>query len=310
MNKTAYITHPICHQHDNGVGHPESPERLKAIDSWLKETGINKKLINYQAPLVDTHQLNRVHTTEHLALIENKAPAFDGDRIKLEADTSMSYHSLEAAKRAAGAVIFATDLVMNKKVNNAFCAVRPPGHHAKRDSEMGFCLYNNIMVGVYHALANGIERVALLDFDVHHGNGSEQIIADDERVLFCSSFQYPFYPHEPFAENHHIICSPLALGSGSKEFREEVENNWIPALEKFKPKMIFISAGFDAHKDDLLAGLNLTEADYFWVTQKIMTIADEYASGRLVSSLEGGYNPDALAKSVETHLLALLNESN
>ena len=195
---------------------------------------------------------------------------------------------------------------MNKQLLNAFCGVRPPGHHAKKDRAMGFCLYNNIMLGVYHALANGLERVALLDFDVHHGNGSENIIADDHRILYCSTFQHPYYPYEQFQNNQHIICSPLAAGSGSEEFRTEVTNKWIPAIVKFKPQIIFMSAGFDAHKDDYLAGLNFTVEDYYWVTENIVNMADKYASGRIVSSLEGGYNTDALAKCVEAHLLALL----
>ena len=171
---------------------------------------------------------------------------------------------------------------------------------------MGFCIYNNVMVGIYNALANGIERVALLDFDVHHGNGSENIIGDDERILFCSTFQHPYYPNEPFQNNNHIICSPLPAGAGSNDFRAEVTNKWVPALEKFKPEIIFVSAGFDAHTDDHLAGLNFTSEDYQWVTKMIVDVANKYASGRIISTLEGGYNTEALADSVESHIRVLL----
>ncbi|MBE9527580.1 MAG: histone deacetylase family protein [Proteobacteria bacterium] len=307
MNKTAFITHPTCLQHNTGSGHPESPERLLAITEQLELSGMHHQLLDYNAHIVKRKYLERVHTKGHLDLIEKSAPVSDGDTANLDPDTQMSYHSLEAAGRAAGAVILATDLVLSGEADNAFCAVRPPGHHAKKDRAMGFCIYNNIMVGVYHALANGLERVALLDFDVHHGNGSENIIDNDERILFCSSFQHPYYPYEPCQGNKHVICSPLHAGDGSKEFREEVIHKWIPTLEQFQPQMIFISAGFDAHEDDYLAGLNFTEEDYYWVTEKIINIADKYSSGRIVSSLEGGYNTEALAKSVEAHLLALLD---
>ena len=306
MNKTAYITHLTCLKHDTGLDHPESPQRLMATENRLKASGVFENLIHFEAPRISNNQLRQVHSQTYLELIENNAPASDDDIVNLDPDTQMSFHSLEAAKRAAGAVVLATELVMNKQVLNAFCAVRPPGHHAKKDRVMGFCFYNNIMVGIYHAFANGLDRVALLDFDVHHGNGSENIIADDNRILFCSSFQHPYYPYEPCRSNEHIICSPLPAGAGSKEFRAEVMNKWMPALEKFRPQMIFISAGFDAHKDDYLAGLNFTVEDYYWVTEKIVNIADKYASGRIVSSLEGGYNTDALSFSVEVHIKGLL----
>lgn len=306
MKKTAYITHPICLKHDTGTAHPESSQRLVAIEKHLKESGTFEKLDYFEAPIVTNNQLAQAHSQTYLDFVESSAPVSDGDTVNLDPDTTMSFHSLEAAKRAAGAVVLATELVINKQVNNAFCAIRPPGHHAKKDTAMGFCIYNNIMVGIHHALANGIDRVALLDFDVHHGNGSENIIADDKRILFCSSFQHPYYPYETCQASDHIICSPLSAGAGSEEFRSVVENKWMPALDKFRPQMIFISAGFDAHKEDFLAGLNFIDDDYHWVTQKIVNIADKYASGRIVSSLEGGYNTKVLARSVEKHLLVLL----
>ncbi len=307
MFQIAYITHSTCLKHDNGLGHPESPERLRAVDQYIQDCGLSQQLTHFDAPNVTQEQLLRVHSPAYLDMIEQNRPASEKSTFYLDSDTRLSYHSIEAAHRAAGAVILATDLVLQKKVNNAFCAVRPPGHHAKVNNAMGFCIYNNIMVSIAHALEfHGLERVALLDFDVHHGNGSENIIGKDERILFCSSFQHPFYPAEPFANNAHIVSTPLSAGSGGVEFRKVVQEKWLVALEQFKPQMIFISAGFDAHTDDFLANLNFTESDYQWVTEQIVAVANKYSEGRIVSSLEGGYQVDALARSVEAHLEALL----
>jgi len=307
MNKTAYITHPVCLKHDNGEGHPESPNRLLAIEQQLKETGLYQDLQHFDAPQVSVEQLERVHRPGYLDHIEETAPISENSTFYLDPDTRLSYYSLEAAKRAAGAVILATDLVIQQKVDNAFCAVRPPGHHAKANRAMGFCIYNNIMVGIAHALEHhDLERVALLDFDVHHGNGSENIIGQDKRIIFCSTFQHPFYPGEPFANSQHIICSPLSAGASGTEFREIVEDKWFAVLEEFKPQMIYISAGFDAHTDDYLANLNFTEDDYQWVTKEIVRIANKYSDGRIISSLEGGYNCHALSTSVEAHIKELL----
>ncbi len=307
MNKTAYITHPVCLKHDNGAGHPESPDRLRAIDKQLRDSDLYQRLQYFESPKVKREELERIHDVRYLDFIEENAPASENGIFYLDQDTRLSYYSLEAAQRAAGSVILATDLVMQKKVNNAFCAVRPPGHHAKAGSAMGFCIYNNIMAGIAHALEHyGLERVALLDFDVHHGNGSENIIGNDTRILFCSTFQHPFYPGEPFANNTNVICTPLSAGTSGTEFRQIVKDKWLLALEQFKPQMIFISAGFDAHTDDFLANLNFTEADYQWVTEQIVDIANQYSQGRIVSSLEGGYNTSALAGSVEVHLRSLM----
>jgi len=310
MSKTAYITHPIFLQHDTGKGHPESAQRLIAIEEKLKSSGLFDALLHYEAPLATNEQLQRVHDKKYLKNIEADAPAEEGDTVYLDQDTRMSFHSLEAAKRAAGAVVLATDLVLNGEVKPAFCTARPPGRHAKRNRSMGFCIYNNVMVGIYHAFAKGIKRVALLDFDVHHGNGSEQILAEDERVLFCSTFQHPLYPHEPFANNAYRICSGLPAGAGSDEFRKEVKNRWIPALEHFQPEIIFVSAGFDAHQDERLAGLNFTTDDYAWIAQVIANIAERYGQSRVVSTLEGGYNTSSLADSVETWVRHLEWRSN
>lgn len=305
--KCGYITHPACLQHDNGVGHPESPQRLTAIVEHLKTSSVYEKLVFYQAPLATTEQLQRVHAKSYIHSIENKAPGEGESAVYLDPDTCLTAHTLEAAKRASGAVVLATELVMEGAIEHAFCAVRPPGHHAKHDRAMGFCVFNNITVGIAHALEKyQLDRIALLDFDVHHGNGSENILKNETRVMFCSSFQHPYYPNEPFAINHErIICTPLTVNSGGIEFRQVVEDKWLPALERFKPQMIFISAGFDAHRDDFLAGLNLSEADYYWITEKIVAIAAQYADRRIVSSLEGGYNTEALARSVAAHLQAL-----
>lgn len=307
MKNSAYITHPIYLQHDNGAGHPESPQRLIAIEERLQQMGLLSRFTQYQAPLVTNAQLERVHDKKYLQEIEADAPATEADTVYLDQDTRMSYHSLEAAKRAAGAVVLATDLVLKGEANHAFCGVRPPGHHAKRNRAMGFCIYNNVMVGIHHALANGIERVALLDFDVHHGNGSEDILGDDPRALFCSTFQHPYYPHEPFNNSELRICTGLAAGSGSAEFRSVVETRWIPALDGFKPEIIFVSAGFDAHQDDRLAGLNLTTEDYGWIGQKIADMAKKYSDNRIISTLEGGYNIESLAAAVETYLHQFIN---
>ena len=306
--KTAYITHRVCLEHDNGSGHPESPERLTAIDTQLNQWQHENELKRYEAPEVSRAQLERVHDSDYLDFIEQNAPKSESDVVFLDPDTRMSYHTLEAARRAAGAVVLATDLVVMQEVDRAFCAVRPPGHHAKKNRAMGFCIYNNITVGIAHALEHhGLERVALLDFDVHHGNGSENILADEPRVLFCSTFQHPFYPGEPFAQNDsRLICTPLTAGSSGADFRFIVERKWLPALEQFKPQMIFISAGFDAHKDDFLASLNFDEADYQWVTALIVEVAEKFSHGRIVSSLGGGYNTRVLALSVQAHLDALM----
>lgn len=307
MNKTAFITHSVCLKHDNGINHPESPERLKAIDKQLYHSDLYQKLVHFEAPKVSREQLERVHGAKYLDSIEENVPTAEDGTFYLDADTRLSHYSLAAAQRAAGSVILATDLVIQQKVQHAFCSVRPPGHHAKANNAMGFCIYNNIMLGIAHAIEHyGFTRVALLDFDVHHGNGSENIIGDDERILFCSTFQHPFYPGELFKNNDHIICSPLSAGASATEFRQLVIDKWLPALEKFKPQIIFISAGFDAHADDFLANLNLTEADYQWLTERIIEMANKHAEGRLVSSLEGGYNTNALARSVEAHLRSLV----
>ena len=263
-------------------------------------------LQHIDAPLAKREHLERVHDSDYVTQIITEAP-HEGI-LRLDSDTFMMPDTLNAALRAAGAVVHAVDLVMSGKFKAAFCAVRPPGHHAEHHRAMGFCYFNNVAVGAGHAMAEyGLERVAIIDFDVHHGNGTEDIFQNDPRVLFCSSFQHPFYPftgHE--TEAGHIINIPLSAGAKGEEFRARVEERWLPALEAFKPQLVMISAGFDAHAEDDMGHLRLREPDYDWVTTKLKEIADKYAEGRIVSTLEGGYVLGALARSVIAHLDALL----
>ncbi len=302
---TAFISHPEFYLHDMGAHHPECPDRLAAIDDRLIASGIGVYLEHHQAPAVTHEQLLRVHTEEYIAYIESLAPT-QGYRV-IDPDTSMNSHTLTAARHAAGAVVMATDLVMQKKIENAFCAVRPPGHHATRRAAMGFCFFNNIAVGVAHALEHhGLERVAVIDFDVHHGNGTEDIFAADPRVMVCSTFQHPFYPYsDPSTANEHIINLPLKAGTGSEGFRHTISEHVVPLLENFQPQMIFISAGFDAHREDDMAYLEFTDQDYAWVSKTLKQLADKYCEGRIVSTLEGGYALSALGRSVTEHLRAL-----
>ncbi|MFA5172172.1 MAG: histone deacetylase family protein [Sulfuriferula sp.] len=303
--QTAYISHPACFKHDMGNDHPESPARLAAIEDQLIASGILPLLQHHDAPRATHEQLARVHTEKHIRSIEAAAPQHG--LVYLDPDTAMNPYTLEAALRAAGAVILATDLVMTKQVENAFCNVRPPGHHATRELSMGFCIYNNVAIGVAHAMAQyGLERIAIVDFDVHHGNGTEDIFKDDTRVLLCSTFQHPFYPYSGAdSGNEHIINVPLPARTNGQGFRDAVTAAWLPELEIFKPQMIFISAGFDAHREDEMANMGLVEADYTWVTQQIKTVAAKHAQKRIVSVLEGGYALHALGRSATAHIRVL-----
>lgn len=306
--KTAYISHSDCLSHDTGTGHPECASRLPAINDHLMAAQLYDFLIHYEAPEATREQLERCHDPAYLDQVERLMPT--SGHAYLDPDTVVSPGSLRAARRAAGAVVKAVDLVMDGEVRNAFCAVRPPGHHAERIRTMGFCIYGNVAVGAAHAMAvHGLERVAILDFDVHHGNGSEDIFRRDPRVLICSSFQHPFYPYSVIEEvPDHIVCAPLAATAKGDEFREAVTRLWLPALERFKPQMVFVSAGFDAHADDDMSGVSLLEADYRWVTEQIREVAGRHASDRVVSVLEGGYDLPSLARSVEAHLRVLMDQ--
>lgn len=302
---TAYITHPDCLKHDMGTYHPECPQRLTAIENELKATGLLAQLQRYEAPLATDVQLARVHTPDYIESIRQASPA--AGLIALDADTAMNPFSLSAALRAAGAVVLATDLVLAGTVNNAFCAIRPPGHHAESDHAMGFCLFNNIAVGVAHAIAqHHLQRVAILDFDVHHGNGSEEIFRDNPHVMLCSTFQHPFYPYSGAnSATGRMINVPLPRGSNGGVFRQAVTDHWLPALGCFKPEMIFVSAGFDAHRDDNMAQLQLEDEDYVWITRQIKAIAAQYSQDRIVSALEGGYELKSLGRCVAAHVRVL-----
>ncbi|MFO1283095.1 MAG: histone deacetylase family protein [Burkholderiales bacterium] len=303
---TAYITHPSCSRHEMGPYHPECPDRLAAIGDRLIASGIDVYLVPYQAPAATHGQLARVHAAAYLAEIEHASPR-EGLHF-LDPDTAMNAHSLTAAKHAAGAVVLATDLVMRGECRNAFCAVRPPGHHAERRRAMGFCLYNNVAVGVAHALeAHGLDRVAVVDFDVHHGNGTEDIFVGDERVLMVSTFQHPLYPYSGAdCTAPNMVNVALPEGTGSDGFRDAVRERWLPALEAFRPQFLYVSAGFDAHREDPLAGLRLADADYAWVTRELLAVAARHAHGRLVSTLEGGYALSALGRAATEHVRELV----
>lgn len=302
----AFISHPDCALHETASYHPETAERLSAIHDRLLSSGLEMILHHYDAPLVTRQQLERVHAPDYVSALCHKLDA--QERVWLDADTIMMPASLNAAKRAAGAAVMGVDLVMGEAIRVAFCSVRPPGHHAERDKAMGFCLFNNVAVAAAHALTeHGLSRVAIIDFDAHFGNGTEQIFRDTDNVLICSCFQHPFYPGsgQPSYQGH-IINVPLAAGAGGVELREGVEQHWLPALENFKPELILISAGFDGHREDDMSELDLVEDDYAWVTGEIKKVADRDAGGRIVSVLEGGYALSALGRSVAAHLNALL----
>ncbi|NML46304.1 histone deacetylase family protein [Ramlibacter sp. G-1-2-2] len=314
MNKTGYFSHPDCRRHDMGRGHPECPERLDAIEDRLLASGVGDALERREAPLASTEQIELAHERMHVAGVRGLAEelreqedAGGIDHVHIDPDTAMNRHTWNAVLRAAGAALAATDAVMAGEVENAFCAVRPPGHHACRDRAMGFCFFNNIAIAARYALErHGLKRVAIVDFDVHHGNGTEDILAGDERVLMVSFFQHPFYPYSGFGPHAaNMVNLPVPAYTKGPAVRELVEEQWLPRLEAFKPEMIFISAGFDAHREDDLGQMGLVEADYAWMTKQLRAVAQRHAKGRIVSSLEGGYNLDALGRSVEAHLRAL-----
>ncbi|MEW5944543.1 MAG: histone deacetylase family protein [Pseudomonadota bacterium] len=303
--QTAYISHHDCLLHEMGPYHPESPARLRAVEDQLIASGLFPLLQHHDAPLASREQIERVHAPAYVDEIFARSPAHG--MVYLDPDTAMNPHTLQAALRAAGGAVLAVDLVMAGKAKNAFCNVRPPGHHAESTRAMGFCIFNNVAVGVAHALEeHGLTRVTIADFDVHHGNGTEEIFRNDPRVMLCSTFQHPFYPHcGADTVSDHIINVPLPAGTDGAGFREAVRRRWLPELERFKPEMVFFSAGFDAHRDDEMAGLRLVEADYQWVTEQVKAIAEKYAQGRIVSVLEGGYELSALGRSAAAHIKAL-----
>jgi acetoin utilization deacetylase AcuC-like enzyme len=293
-----WITHPSCRLHRMENGHPECPERLAAIEDRLLTTGLDLFLHRLDAPEASAEALLRVHAADHVEAVLSTHPA--GDLVHIDPDTAMNAHTADAALHAAGAGVLAVDLLMSRKAGFVFCCVRPPGHHAERNRAMGFCFFNNIAVAAAEALARGVARVAILDFDVHYGNGTADIFRNEPRVLLCSSYQHPLYPYwAGDADAPGLIDTPLAEGAGSEEYRNAVLKHWLPALEEFDPQIIFVSAGFDAHVRDPLAGLRLSDDDYYWSGQIIRDFAERRCKGRVVAMLEGGYDPHALARCVE-----------
>jgi acetoin utilization deacetylase AcuC-like enzyme len=305
----AFYSHPDCRAHFMGRGHPECPERLDAIHDYLLATGLLDALDEREPPLATAEQLQRAHSPLHVAEMRAAMEPLtqSGEHCQIDPDTSAGPGSWMAALRAAGAAVAATDAVIDGSAQTAFCAVRPPGHHAERAAAMGFCFFNNVAVAARHALdVRGLQRVAVIDFDVHHGNGTEDIIAGDERMLMASIFQHPLYPYGGgVPKGPNMVNVPIPPYGRGAQVREAVEAMWLPRLEDFKPQMLFISAGFDAHREDELGQLGLVEDDYAWITQQLVAVANKHAQGRIVSCLEGGYNLDALARSVAAHLRVL-----
>ena len=311
---TGYFTHPDCRKHEMGPGHPECPERLDAIEDRLLISGVGDALDRREAPIAPVGDIELAHGRMYVASLRGLSDVLKEDieaggpsHSQVDPDTSMNVHTWDAALRAAGAALAATDAVMAGELENAFCAVRPPCHHACRDKAMGFCFFNNVAIAAKYALKrHGLKRVAIVDFDVHHGNGTEDIVAGDERILMVSFYQHPFYPADwPLSNAGNLVNLPVPAYTKGMDVREMIECMWIPRLEAFKPEMIFISAGFDAHREDDMGQMGLVEQDYAWMTSRIKDVALRHAKGRIVSCLEGGYALSALARSVEAHIRVL-----
>jgi acetoin utilization deacetylase AcuC-like enzyme len=314
MGKTGYYTHPVFQKHDMGEGHPECPQRLAAISDRLLANGVMDAVEERQAPLASPHDIELAHSRMHVAALRGlhdqlvEEAAIGGPGLShLDPDTAMNAFTWQAAMTSAGAAIAATEAVLSGELENAFCAVRPPGHHACRNQAMGFCFINNIALAAKYAIdRHGIKRVAIVDFDVHHGNGTEDIVAGDERIIMLGFFQHPFYPNSgatPLAGN--IFNTPMPAYTRGDSVRTLVEDHWVPKLEEFKPEIIFISAGFDAHRLDDMGQMGLVEQDYAYITGRLKDCAKRHAKGRIVSCLEGGYHLQALARSVEAHVRVL-----
>jgi len=301
---TAYISHPDFMKHEMGRHHPECPERIQAIEDQLIQSRLDGHLKRIDPPLATEADITRVHSEDHLAFIKSKAPT--SGYAMIDGDTIMNSSTWNVSLRAAGAAIAAVDAVMKGEVNNAFCAVRPPRHHAEPHRSMGFCVFNTIAIATRYAIEQyDLDRVAVIDFDVHHGNGTEAAFIDDPHVLMCSFFQHPFYPYSGLEGGDNMVNIPLPASTSGKLVREMISKIWIPRLQEFKPQLIMISAGFDAHREDDLGQMGLVEDDYVWITQQLMNVANQSCDGKIVSCLEGGYNLSALGRSVAAHLKTL-----
>ena len=314
MGHTAYYAHPTCFKHDMGPGHPECPQRLSAIEDRLLITGVDMALQRLEPSPAALADLELAHSRMHIAALRGLTDVLKEDmaaggpeHAQLDPDTSINEFTFQAALLSAGAAIAATDAVLAGEYENAFCATRPPGHHACRDKAMGFCFFNNVAIAAKHAVErHGLKRVAIIDFDVHHGNGTEDIVAGDDRILMVSFFQHPFYPEGGSTSTaSNLLNVPVPAYTKGMDIREIVDGVWVPRLLEHAPELIFISAGFDAHREDDMGQLGLVEQDYVWITRRIMDVARQCAKGRVVSCLEGGYNLSALSRSVEAHVRTL-----
>ncbi|MDX1458762.1 MAG: histone deacetylase family protein [Marinobacter sp.] len=306
---TAFFSHDDCTKHNMGAEHPESPERISAIVSYLADTELAQTLDWIKPEEITRDQLLSVHPERYLHQLDVMQPT--RGRVFTDPDTALMPDSLRAARLAAGANLQAVDMVLSSQVTNAFVCARPPGHHAERSKSMGFCFYNNVALAAMRALNfHRLERVAIVDFDVHQGNGTVDVVQGDERILMCSSFQHPFYPHShSHCEAENIVNTPIAAGTSAQDYRKRVEADWLQRLQDFRPQLILVSAGFDGHRLDPMAELNLEAEDYRWLTDMLTSVAHDHANDRLVSTLEGGYHLTALAQSVTAHLEGLASIS-
>lgn len=302
--RTAIISHTDCRKHRMIPDHPECPSRLDAINDRMLAAGLDIALTHLDAPLAEREQLLLAHSESLVKKVESSIP-HEG-LTDLDGDTWLCPDSLTAAKRAAGSGLLAVDKILAGELDAAFCAVRPPGHHANKDTSSGFCIFNNVAIAARYAQQQGIKRIAILDIDVHHGNGTQDIFVDDLDVLFCSIFQHPFYPNTAIESNEHIINTPMTAGMAGDDFERALLDTWFPKLKQFQPELIFISAGFDAHYEDDMGGLQLVEADYLWFTEQVVSLCEQVDCKGIISMLEGGYNNSALGRSVATHLKALI----
>jgi len=302
---TVIISHPDCLLHNSGIPHPECPERLNVIFKALSSAEL-ENLSYEEAPLVTREQLHRVHDKKYIEDLLNLTPK-EGPTY-LDPDTIITPYTFSAAQRAAGAVVKAVDLLMSNQANSAFCNVRPPGHHAEHNRAMGFCFFNNLAVGVAHALYfHKLKRIAIIDFDAHRGNGTEDIFFNNKQVLICSIYEENLYPLDVPRQANNIIHIPLPSGATGREFRSEITQHALEKLDSFKPQMVFFSAGFDGYINDTISNLNLTEFDYLWLTQQIKRIAKNHSQGRMVSVLEGGYDLASLGQCVVAHIKGLMD---